>query len=207
MAKKYKAYIFVVDDDSCICDLVALTLESMEYRCTCFEDAESCLEHLPRAKCDLLLTDVRLPGTGGIELLTEVKRTIPWLPVLVMTSYADIPMSVEAVKAGAFNFIEKPLDGQMLVEAVETALQENDLTNILRGKLLTKTEAVILNLILQGRSNKGIAHVLHRSTRTVEDHRNHIMRKLDVDNVVDLVKRATALGMVKLPDGIQGEQG
>ena len=73
-----------------------------------------------------------------------------------------------------------------------------DLTNILRGKLLTKTEAVILNLILQGRSNKGIAHILHRSVRTIEDHRNHIMRKLDVDNVVDLVKRATAMGMMDL---------
>ncbi len=145
-----------------------------------------------------------MPDKGGIELLVEVKRSFPWLPVLMMTSYADIPMSVEAVKAGAFNFIEKPLDGQMLLDVVETALRESDLTNILRGKLLTKTEAFILNLILQGRSNKGIAHILHRSVRTIEDHRNHIMRQMDVDNVVDLVKRATALGMVKLPQGKTG---
>ncbi len=201
MAKKYKAHIFIVDDDSCICDLVSLTLEGMGYKCSCFEDADSCLERLAMDKCDVLLTDVRMPEKGGIELLVEVKRSLPWLPVLMITSYADIPMSVEAVKAGAFNFIEKPLDGQMLLDAVETALQESDLTNIFRGKLLTKTEAVILNLILQGRSNRGIAHILHRSVRTIEDHRNHIMRKLDVDNVVDLVKRATALGMVKLPQG------
>ncbi len=205
MAKKYKANIFVVDDDSCISDLVALTLEGMGYKCTCFEDADSCLERLAVAKCDVLLTDVRMPEKGGIELLVEVKRSFPWLPVLMMTSYADIPMSVEAVKAGAFNFIEKPLDGQMLLDVVETALRESDLTNILRGKLLTKTEAVILNLILQGRSNKGIAHILHRSVRTIEDHRNHIMRKMDVDNVVDLVKRATTLGMVKLSTGKQDE--
>ena len=203
MAKKYKAHIFIVDDDSCVCDLVSLTLEGMGYKCSCFEDADSCLERLAIDKCDVLLTDVRMPEKGGIELLVEVKRSLPWLPVLMITSYADIPMSVEAVKAGAFNFIEKPLDGQMLLDAVETALRESDLTNILRGKLLTKTEAVILNLILQGRSNKGIAHILHRSVRTIEDHRNHIMRKLDVDNVVDLVKRATALGMVKLPQGKQ----
>ncbi len=201
MAKKYKAHIFIVDDDSCICDLVSLTLEGMGYKCSCFEDADSCLERLAVDKCDVLLTDVRMPDKGGIELLVEVKRSLPWLPVLMMTSYADIPMSVEAVKAGAFNFIEKPLDGQMLLDAVETALRESDLTNILKGKLLTKTEAVILNLILQGRSNRGVAHILHRSVRTIEDHRNHIMRKLDVDNVVDLVKRATALGMVKLPQG------
>ena len=201
MAKKYKAHIFIVDDDSCICDLVSLTLEGMGYKCSCFEDADSCLERLAIDKCDVLLTDVRMPDKGGIELLVEVKRSLPWLPVLMITSYADIPMSVEAVKAGAFNFIEKPLDGQMLLDAVETALRESDLTNILKGKLLTKTEAVILNLILQGRSNRGIAHILHRSVRTIEDHRNHIMRKLDVDNVVDLVKRATAMGMVKLPQG------
>ncbi len=201
MAKKYKAHIFIVDDDPCICDLVSLTLEGMGYKCSCFEDADSCLERLAIDKCDVLLTDVRMPEKGGIELLVEVKRSLPWLPVLMITSYADIPMSVEAVKAGAFNFIEKPLDGQMLLDAVETALRESDLTNILRGKLLTKTEAVILNLILQGRSNRGIAHILHRSVRTIEDHRNHIMRKLDVDNVVDLVKRATAMGMVKLPQG------
>ena len=205
MAKKYKAHIFVVDDDSCISDLVKLTLEGMGYKCSCFEDADSCLKQLAVGKCDVLLTDVRMPEKGGIELLVEVKRSFPWLPVLMMTSYADIPMSVEAVKAGAFNFIEKPLDGQMLLDVVETALRESDLTNILRGKLLTKTEAVILNLILQGRSNKGIAHILHRSVRTIEDHRNHIMRKLDVDNVVDLVKRATTLGMVKLEQGKQDE--
>lgn len=200
MARKHKGYIFVVDDDRCIRDLVALTLEGAGYKCTCFADADSCLEQLRVDKCDLLLTDVRMPGKGGIELLVDVKRTVPWLPVLVMTSYADIPMSVEAVKAGAFNFIEKPLDGQMLLDAVESALRESDLTNMLKGKLLTKTEAVILHLILQGKSNKGIAHILHRSVRTIEDHRNHIMRKLDVDNVVDLVKRATAMGMVKLSE-------
>jgi two-component system response regulator FixJ len=198
MAKKHKGYIFVVDDDLCIRDLVALTLEGAGYKCSCFDNADSCLEQLRVDKCDLLLTDVRMPGKSGIELLIEVKRTVPWLPVLVMTSYADIPMSVEAVKAGAFNFIEKPLDGQMLLDAVESALRECDLTNILKGKLLTRTEAVILNLILQGKSNKGIAHILHRSVRTIEDHRNHIMRKMDVDNVVDLVKRATAMGMVDL---------
>lgn len=201
MAKKYKAHIFVVDDDSCIRDLVSLTLENSGYKCTCFDNADSCLEQIPNQKCDLLMTDVRMPEKGGIELLIEVKRKVPWLPVLVMTSYAEIPTSVQAVKAGAFNFIEKPLDGEMLLEAVETALKENDLSAILRGKLLTKTEAVILNLILQGRSNKGIAHVLHRSIRTIEDHRNHIMRKLDVDNVVDLVKRATSMGMLDLSGG------
>lgn len=205
MTKKHKAYIFVVDDDECIRDLVSLTLQGAGYSCTCFEEADGCLDSLHTRKCDLLLTDVNMPEKNGIELLIDVKRSFPWVPVLIMTSYGDIPMSVEAVKAGAYNFVEKPLDGQMLIDVVETALKDNDLTNILKGKMLTRTEAVILNMILQGMSNKGIAHILHRSVRTIEDHRNHIMRKMDVDNVVDLVKRATAMGMVKLP-GDNGRQ-
>ncbi len=118
------------------------------------------------------------------------------MPVLVMTSYADIPLSVTAVKAGAFDFLEKPISAETLLQTVKIALQQNVIDEFLKGKKLTKTETIILRLILQGRSNRQIAQILHRSIRTVEDHRNHIMRKLDVANVVDLVKRATAMGFL-----------
>ena len=131
----------------------------------------------------------------GLELLKHTKEKLaPWLPVIVMTSYADIPMAVQAVKAGAFELIEKPFEIDDFLEIVELALRENELNDELVGKPLTKTENVVLRLILQGRSNKGIAYKLQRSERTVEVHRSHIMRKLDVDNIVDLVKKATAMG-------------
>jgi two-component system response regulator FixJ len=136
-----------------------------------------------------------MPDKDGIELVAEVKRTAPWIPVIVMTSYANIPMSVKAVKAGAFDFVEKPLDSQILLTTIELALKKNDLPNILRGKNLTKTEMTILHLILQGRSNKNISQILHRSVRTIEVHRSHIMHKLNVDNVVDLVKRVSDMGL------------
>ena len=136
-----------------------------------------------------------MPDKDGIELLTEAKRIVPWLPVLVMSSYGDIPLAVKAVKAGAEAFIEKPLQWKDFLKLVQSTVNQNYLSNLLIGKPLTRTEKIILHLILESKSNKAIASILNRSVRTVEVHRSHIMRKLDVDNVVDLVKRAATMGL------------
>lgn len=194
MKRSIRAHIFVIDDDDCILNAVCSILEDAKYECSCFSDASSCIDQLSSRNCDLLITDVKMPGIGGLELLAQAKKVAPWLPVIVMTSYADIPMAVQAVKAGAFEFMEKPFDIKPFLEIVELALKENQLDDQMVGKPLTKTENIILQLIMEGMSNKGIAYRLQRSERTVEVHRSHIMRKLDVDNVVDLVKRATAMG-------------
>jgi two-component system response regulator TtrR len=135
----------------------------------------------------------------GIELVRRTKCIAPWLPILVITGFGDIPMAIRAIKAGAAEFIEKPLQTQSFLEAVQEVLRQENPKNPLKGKLLSKKELAVLYLILHGRSNKEIAHILHRSIRTVEDHRRHIMRKLDVENVVDLVKRAAFLGLTKTP--------
>jgi two-component system response regulator FixJ len=135
-----------------------------------------------------------MPGKDGLELLDDVKRAIPWLPVIVVTSYGDIPMAVEAVKTGAFDFIQKPLDPETFLTKVGSALQQDVLADILRGKPLTKMQTTVLQLILQGRTNMDIANMLGRSVRTIEVHRSHIMHKLKVGNVVDLVKKAMDLG-------------
>ena len=195
MTGNFKAHIFVVDDDRDMLDVVSLILDRAKFECTCFTDADDCLRRLDRRSCDLLITDVKMPGKDGIELLTEAKRIVPWLPVLVMTAYGDIPLAVRAVKAGAIDFIEKPLDPQTLVTIIESELKRSSLVDLLRGKPLTRMEKIILRLILQGRTNKEIAEILNRSVRTVEVHRSHIMHKLDVDNVVELAKRAAAMGL------------
>ena len=196
MPKKAKKHIFLVDDDPCICESVSVILEHSGFKCTAFTDPVICYDALAPGCCDLLITDVQTPGVDGLKLLTHAQKTVPWMPVLVMTSYADIPMSVKAVKAGAFDFLEKPIPTETLLKTVKVALQQNVIDEYLKGKKLTKTEKIILRLILQGRSNRQIAQILHRSIRTIEDHRNHIMRKLNVDNVVDLVKRATSMGFL-----------
>ena len=195
MADNFKKHIFVVDDDSCILDAISLNLKKARIGCTCFEDANDCLQSLHVQNCDLLVTDLRMPETDGIELLTQATRIVPWLPVIVMTSYGDIPMAVKAVKAGAVGFIEKPLQWEEFLSLVQTTIEQNHLDDALRGKPLTKTEKNILHLILQGKSNRAIASTFNRSIRTVEVHRSHIMHKLDVDNIVDLVKRATVMGL------------
>jgi FixJ family two-component response regulator len=195
MVNNIKAYIFVVDDNPGMLEVVSLILESGGFGCTCFTNAGDCLQQLDTRNCDLLITDVKMPGKNGIELLTEAKRIVPWLPVVVITSYANIPMAVKAVKAGAFEFIEKPLDPETFLPTVEAGLKQNGLANLMLGKQLSKAETVVLRLILQGMSNKEIAHMLARSVRTIEVHRSHIMHKLNVDNVVDLVKKATAMGL------------
>lgn len=104
-------------------------------------------------------------------------------------------MSVQAVKIGAFDFLEKPVDETRLLGLVESALlKEAELHDPLVGKPLTRTERIVLCLILEGISNKRIAYILERSERTIEVHRSRVMRKLGVDNLVDLVKKSTAMG-------------
>jgi FixJ family two-component response regulator len=193
-------HIFVVDDEPAVCRSVSQTLQRSGYTVSCFTDAAHCLRQIQVQSCDLLITDVKMPGIDGIELVRRVKCIVPWLPILVITGFGDIQMAVKAVKAGALEFIEKPLQKQSLLEAVQSALKLQDPKNLLKGKSLSKKESVILRLILQGSSNKEIAQILHRSIRTIEDHRRHIMRKLGVESVVDLVKRAAAMGLTKTPE-------
>ncbi len=191
-----KADIFVVDDDDCIRSAACTILEQAKYECTCFPNGESCLQQMQEKKCELLITDVKMPGKNGIDVLKEALQIAPWLPVVVMSSYADIPMSVEALKAGAFYFIEKPFEIEEFLGVVSLALKHIQLEGPLVGKSLTKTETIVLRLLMQGMSNRRIAYVLQRSERTIEVHRSHIMQKLGVDNIVELVKRATAMGYV-----------
>jgi two-component system response regulator FixJ len=190
-------YVFFVDDEPAVCRSVSQTLQRCGYAVSYFTDADRCLQQLQTQGCDLLITDVKMPGMDGIELVRRAKCIVPWLPILVITGYGDIPTAVRAVKAGAVDFIEKPLQKQSFLETVQAIIKQQDLKNFLKGRPLSKKELAVLRLILQGSSNKEIAQILHRSIRTVEDHRRNIMRKLDVESVVDLVKRAAAMGLTK----------
>lgn len=195
MAQPSKAHIFIVDDDPCIRDAISIFLVRAGFECSSFSGADHCLSLLRTHKCDLLITDVRMPVKDGIELLIEARSILPWLPVLIITGYADVPLSVKAFKAGATDFAEKPLDWDRFLATVRSILSEAELSDALVGKPLTRTETIVLRLILEGRSNKEIAHILSRSTRTVEVHRSHIMHKLNVNNVVELVKRAAGMDL------------
>ena len=187
--EKQKKRIFFVDDEPQVRRIVQRTIERYGYEVICFEDGMSCLDELSVGDCDLLITDVNMPGFDGLELLDKVKKIRPLLDVLIVTGYGDIPTAVRAVKSGAYDFVEKPLDRDRLIPVIQNILS-SDGGSEFRGKKLTSMEKKVLKFIVSGKSNKEIADILYRSVRTIEDHRNHIMHKFDAKNAVELVKIA-----------------
>ena len=111
--KKYD--VFFVDDDEGICKIIAEELEALGCRVKCFTRAQECLDVLAEQNCNLLITDVKMPGMDGLSLLRMVKHVAPWVSVMVITGFGDIPMSVRAMKSGAVDFIEKPLDRRVFL--------------------------------------------------------------------------------------------
>jgi FixJ family two-component response regulator len=200
MTKKDTRHIFFVDDEPKLRQVIKETLEQLNLEVTCFSNGAECLERLGSCICDLLITDVKMPEMNGIELMIQVKNIAPWVPVLIITGYGDIPMAVKAVKAGAIDFIEKPLEKETFLLKVKSILKEHSSTHRPRGKPLTKNETGILKLIIEGKSNREIAQLLHRSIRTVEVHRSRVMQKLGVDNLVDLIKTAVSMRLVDMPE-------
>ena len=143
---------------------------------------------------------MKMPGMSGLELLTQAKRMIPGLPVLIITGYGDIPTAVTAMKAGAMDFIEKPLEMQTLLSKAQSLLDHDAVFNSDIDNLLSRNEIRILRLIIEGKSSREIANIIHRSVRTVEVHRSRMMHKLGATHIIDLVKRAAAMGLVEIPN-------
>jgi two-component system response regulator FixJ len=200
MADITKKHIFFIDDERKLCEVVCDTLEECGFDVEYFTHAADCLEKLRSKKtCDLLITDLKMPEMDGIQLLAKAKRLSPWMPVMVITGYGDIPTAVAAIKAGAVDFIEKPLDRESFLRKVNSILQQSPSIHNYTGKPLTDAEKRVLKMVVEGRSNKEIAFMIHRSIRTVEVHRARLMHKLNVENLIDLVKRAVAMGLVELP--------
>jgi len=200
MANIVEKHIFFLDDEPTIREVVKETLEDSDFKVSCFGNPVECLARLRSQKCHLLITDLKMPEKDGIELLADVQHLAPWVPVLMITGYGDIPTAVKAMKAGAVDFIEKPLDKKNFVRKIRSILQKNVATHPDLGDSLTRNETKILQLIINGMSNKEIANLLHRSARTIEVHRAHLMHKLGVDNLVDLVKRIASMGLVDLEE-------
>jgi FixJ family two-component response regulator len=196
-------HVFVVDDEPEVRRAMRRTLEQEGYEVDCFDTATDCLAKMRSQRCDLLITDVVLPGMDGVALLDEIKCRTPSLPVLVVTGYASIEMAVRAMAAGALSFIQKPLDRASFLAAVELALKQNThLCDHVRQRL-TKAEVEVLRLMLDGKGNKEIARLRHRSVRTIEDQRRRIMHKFGVDNLADLIRE---VAIVRMPAGLRREQ-
>lgn len=199
MGEDGKQQVVVVDDEPEVCAAICRTLELAGYAVCSFDTATACLAKLRSTPCDLLITDVVLPGMDGIELLGEVKCRTPSLPVLVVTGYGSVEMAVEVMAAGASNLLQKPLERSSFLAAVEAALKCGNRVRTVMRKPLTKSEIEVLRLILDGKGNKEIAKLRHRSIRTIEDQRRRIMHKFGVDNPIDLIREVAIVRMPRQP--------
>ncbi len=192
-----KKVVFLVDDEPGVLKALSKSLEELEHiRTECFLNAEECLSKLEKDDCSVIVSDVNLPQMDGIQLAERAGKIRPELPVLLITAYGEIPTAVRGIKAGAKDFIEKPLNEQTFLNAVRQALSSRSNEYDPDYKALTKTEKIVLKEIAEGLTNKQIANKLKRSERTIENHRYNIIRKLDCNTAADLVKSAIKMGLV-----------
>ncbi|WP_456640300.1 response regulator transcription factor [Bradyrhizobium sp. USDA 10063] len=196
------AFVHIVDDDEEVRESLGDLLRSMDYQVMLHGSASEFLDvDLPDAPACLVL-DVRLPGTSGLELQKYLTGIDIHLPVILMTGFGDIPMSVKAMKAGAIDFLTKPIRDQDLLDAVAAAIRidqarRRDIAQIaqLREKyaLLTPRERQVMALVASGLMNKQVASELSISEVTVKMHRGSVMRKLGARSVATLARIAEAL--------------
>jgi two-component system response regulator TtrR len=200
MAEKGKKQVFFLDGEAEVHEaaeeVFAELAEKVEI--TYFTNGRNCLSQIVRSGCDVLITELDLPDIDGTMLLTKARQIIALLPVIAITDRGNVPKAVKAIKAGAYDVVEKPIKGERFRSVFEGLLEKTILLEKLGYKSLTEAEKKVLLLLMEGKGNKQIARKLSRSVRTIEDHRSKIMHKLNVDNAVDLTKRAAALGFLKL---------
>lgn len=192
------AIVYVVDDDAAVRDSIALLLETAGLAVQCFDSGESFRSAWHGGMAGCLLLDLRMEGISGIDLQAFLVERQSRLPIIFLTAHGDIPTTVRAVKAGALDFLTKPVDGTLLIERVQAALaslsapleRRNDIAHgSARLEHLTEREREVMKLALSGMSNKEIARHLEISYRTVEFHRSRILSKTGASSLLQLVHR------------------
>ncbi|QOR38193.1 response regulator transcription factor [Billgrantia diversa] len=204
--------IAVVDDDEALRDSLAWLLDSVGLDTRAFADGEAFLAAEPDAFGAVLL-DVRMPGLSGLQVQQRLIERGDTAPIIFMTGHGDVPMAVAALKAGAFDFIEKPFNQQQLIDAVQQALAEHQRQRAVLQRIdtlrerydaLRPKERDILVLVAEGMTSREIAEHLAVSAKTVEVYRLRAMKALVADNLAELVRICVALGLVEpLPERVE----
>ena len=187
--------VFVVDDDDAVRKAVSRSVAAAGVSVESFSSAQECIGALKKNVCHLLITDFNMPKMNGIELVARAKKLQPLLPVIVVTGFGEIQLAVKAIKCGASEFVEKPLDEESFIPLIKNSVRCVEKADSLHGQALTEAELKVLTLVAEGKVNKEIAYELDRSIRTVENHRHRIGRKLNVSSTAELVKIAIGLGL------------
>lgn len=190
------AIVFVVDDDEAVRQSTAWLIESIGLKVITFTSADEFLENFNQQQ-GCIVMDVRMPGMSGLEAQEEMKNRGMTLPLIFITGHGDVPMAVRALKRGAFDFIEKPFNDQLLLDSVQRGLKCNSeaMESFIRNEsidkrisALTPREKEVMMRVTEGKPNKVIAHELSVSIKTVEVHRARMMEKMEAGSVAELVK-------------------
>ena len=199
-----KPTVFVIDDDPSVLKSLSRLLRSLGFDTETFASAEAFLARKHYDGIGCIILDVRMPGLSGMDLQDELSRADYSMPVIFITGHGNIPMSVQAMKKGAVNFLAKPFDDEELLQAVREAIEKDRKAKAERAEVhdalrlieqLTLREHEIFRYVITGMLNKQIAVKLDIAEKTVKVHRGRIMEKLRVESVADLVRLAEKAGI------------
>jgi len=194
--------VALIDDDTAVLHSLRLLIESRGIAVSCYETAELFLDDIADRQPSCVVADVRMPGMTGLELQRELKYRKDDSPLILISGHADVAMAVAAIKDGAFDFFEKPFDGERLAASVAEAVQKgrrqhsdhNERLEIAeRLRMLSPRQREVLDLVAAGMSNKKIAIRLGISPRTVETYRAWVMERMGAQNVADLVRKVSTI--------------
>ncbi|MER2527785.1 MAG: response regulator [Candidatus Competibacter denitrificans] len=192
-----RATVFLIDDDQAVRDAIRLLLETSGFTVQAFASAIDFLNTAVIGQPGCLVLDVRMPGLSGLDLQKRLRAQGYRIPIIFITGHGDVPMAIRAMKAGAFDFIEKPFQGQTLLARIEEALaadgqercrQTQRADAAARLALLSPREREVLERVADGQYNKVIAAELNISLSTVEIHRKRVMEKLQAESLTDLIR-------------------
>jgi RNA polymerase sigma factor (sigma-70 family) len=199
-----QATVYVVDDDQAMRDGLSFLMKSAGLSARCFDSAQSFLDAFKPSMRGCVLLDVRMPGMNGLQLQELLRSRQITIPVIILTAYADVPMAVRAMRAGAFDFFEKPFDDTKLIDRIRQAMDsvrraeyEDERVRQIEQCMakLTPREREVMELVVTGALNKEIADMLNISVKTVENHRARVMEKMEAEYLADLVRMAMRVGI------------
>ena len=198
--------VHVVDDDASFRTAIERRLHKAGYEVATYPSAQNLLDRLPsESELGCILLDVRIPGLSGPELQDRLSELGSALPIVFLTGHADVPTTVRTIKAGADDFLTKPVSSDALLRAIERAITHHERTRCLNSKLdlvrarirkLTPREREVFELVIRGQTNKQAGNALGVTERTVKAHRHRVMEKMQVQSLVELVSLAERAGIL-----------
>jgi two-component system, LuxR family, response regulator FixJ len=201
-SSKMKSKVCIVDDDTAVRESLEWLIESINLPVKTFANGMEFLDSEAPFEPGCVILDIRMPGLSGIDVFEELKSRSSSIPVIFLTGHGGVHLAVRAMKTGAFDFVEKPFNDQLLLDLVQKAITSDEETASLRGELgeikirmdnLTAREREVLSGVVAGGSNRSIAEDLNLSEKTIEFHRSKMMEKMEASSLANLIQMVTIL--------------